>query len=201
MLLSVFTINALCTINSYLLPVVLRINCFIKYYLPLSRFNYYLKEESISIYYSLFSLKAAPTTSSIGDSSVKEEIKEKANTISNNNDKTRTSSASITLKSATLPRRKLAHSEIQLDIKPTVVEQPTMHFNTEMQHPVVDMRTAPPRENMHSPFSPLKTVLHNRAASMEPKEHIIPIQRPQIASPTSYTRTASNSTTTRYKLI
>lgn len=151
-----------------------------------------------------FSLNLATTTPSttsvVANSGLDHETAEKEEATSNNlNDKTKTSSASITLKSATLPRRKLAHSEIQLDIKPTIVEQPvSMRFNTEMQHPVADMRTAPPRESMQSPYSPLRTVLSNRAASLEPKEHIIPIQRPQGMGPGSvYTRTASNATTIR----
>lgn len=78
-----------------------------------------------------------------------------------------------------------------------VEQQPTMHFNTEMQHPIADMRTASPRDNIQSPFNSMKTVLHNRAASIEPKEHIIPIQRPQMVNTTAYARTASNSTTAR----
>ncbi|XP_037885441.1 uncharacterized protein LOC119635015 isoform X1 [Glossina fuscipes] len=102
----------------------------------------------------------------------------------------KTSTASITLKSATLPRRKTAKTEIQLDIKPRIVEQPTMRFTTEMQHPVPDLRSAPAREGP-SPYSPIKSMLSTRAASLEPKEHIIPIQRPQAA----YIRTTSNTTT------
>uniref|UniRef100_A0A1A9WLS0 Protein kinase domain-containing protein n=1 Tax=Glossina brevipalpis TaxID=37001 RepID=A0A1A9WLS0_9MUSC len=102
----------------------------------------------------------------------------------------KTSTASITLKSATLPRRKTAKTEIQLDIKPRIVEQPTMRFTTEMQHPVPDLRSAPAREGS-SPYSPIKSMLSTRATSLEPKEHIIPIQRPQPA----YIRTTSNTTT------
>ncbi|XP_030371170.1 mucin-5AC isoform X3 [Scaptodrosophila lebanonensis] len=104
----------------------------------------------------------------------------------------KTSTASITLKSATLPRRKInAKSEVQLDIKPRIVEQPAMRFTTEMQHPVPDLRSAPPREGP-IPFSPIKTSVQARATSLEPcKEHIVPIQRP----PHAYTRTGSNTTT------
>ncbi|KAM7362472.1 nuak family kinase 1 [Cochliomyia hominivorax] len=101
----------------------------------------------------------------------------------------KTSTASITLKSATLPRRKTAKTEIQLDIKPPIAEQPSMRFTTEMQHPVADLRSAPPREGP-VPYSPIKTVTNQRSSSLEPKEHVIPIQRP----PSIYTRTVSNTT-------
>ncbi|XP_055908423.1 STE20-like serine/threonine-protein kinase isoform X7 [Eupeodes corollae] len=105
----------------------------------------------------------------------------------------KTSRAEITLKSATLPRRKpTAKTEIQLDIKPRIVEQSPMRFTTEMQHPIPDLRSAPIREG---PYSPLSTSIHQRATSLEPtreqsREHIIPIQRPPV-----YTRTSSNTTT------
>lgn len=102
----------------------------------------------------------------------------------------KTSTASITLKSATLPRRKTAKTEIQLDIKPPIVEQPAMRFTTEMQHPVADLRSAPPREGP-VPYSPIKTMVNPRATSLEPKEHVIPVQRP----PSTYARTISNTTT------
>ncbi|XP_037827996.1 uncharacterized protein LOC119615976 isoform X6 [Lucilia sericata] len=101
----------------------------------------------------------------------------------------KTSTASITLKSATLPRRKTAKTEIQLDIKPPIAEQPSMRFTTEMQHPVADLRSAPPREGP-VPYSPIKTTTSQRASSLEPKEHVIPIQRP----PSTYARTISNTT-------
>ncbi|XP_017874887.1 PREDICTED: mucin-5AC isoform X4 [Drosophila arizonae] len=107
----------------------------------------------------------------------------------------KTSTASITLKSATLPRRKInAKSEVQLDIKPRVPEhpQPAMRFSTEMQHPVADLRSAPPREGP-MPYSPIKTTLQSRATSLEPKEHIITIQRPPTQQ--AYGRTSSNTTT------
>ncbi|XP_049303285.1 microtubule-associated protein futsch isoform X5 [Bactrocera dorsalis] len=107
------------------------------------------------------------------------------------NNTVKTSTATITLKSATLPRRKpSAKTEIQLEIKPRIVEQPNMRFTTEMQHPVADLRSAPPREGP-APYSPIKTMLNARATSLEPKEHIIPIQRPQAP----YARTTSNTTT------
>ncbi|XP_055850977.1 uncharacterized protein LOC129915455 isoform X2 [Episyrphus balteatus] len=105
----------------------------------------------------------------------------------------KTSRAEITLKSATLPRRKpTTKTEIQLDIKPRIMEQSPMRFTTEMQHPVPDLRSAPVREG---PYSPLSQSIHQRATSLEPtreqsREHIIPIQRPPV-----YTRTSSNTTT------
>ncbi|XP_073817518.1 nuak family kinase 1 isoform X7 [Musca autumnalis] len=104
----------------------------------------------------------------------------------------KTSTASITLKSATLPRRKVgARSEIQLDIKPPppIVEQSNMRFTTEMQHPIADLRSAPPREGP-VPYSPIKNLASGRASSLEPKEHIIHIQKP----PSTYMRTTSNTT-------
>nr|XP_032288938.1 serine/threonine-protein kinase par-1 isoform X7 [Drosophila virilis] len=106
----------------------------------------------------------------------------------------KTSTASITLKSATLPRRKInAKSEVQLEIKPRIPEQPqpAMRFSTEMQHPVADLRSAPPREGP-IPYSPIKTSLQARATSLEPKEHIITIQRPPTQQ--AYGRTNSNTT-------
>ncbi|KAH8284174.1 hypothetical protein KR054_011661 [Drosophila jambulina] len=110
----------------------------------------------------------------------------------------KTSTASITLKSATLPRRKInAKAEVQLDIKPRILEQPSMpqpgmRFSTEMQHPVADLRSAPPREGP-IPYSPIKTTLQARATSLEPKEHVITIQRPPTQH--AYGRTGSNTTT------
>ncbi|XP_046868257.1 serine/threonine-protein kinase par-1 isoform X6 [Drosophila willistoni] len=108
----------------------------------------------------------------------------------------KTSTASITLKSATLPRRKInaGKTEVQLDIKPRIPEQPqpAMRFSTEMQHPVADLRSAPPREGP-IPYSPIKTSVHTRATSLEPKEHIITIQKPPTQH--AYGRTSSNTTT------
>ncbi|XP_068154069.1 serine/threonine-protein kinase par-1 isoform X3 [Drosophila tropicalis] len=108
----------------------------------------------------------------------------------------KTSTASITLKSATLPRRKInaGKTEVQLDIKPRIPEQPqpAMRFSTEMQHPVADLRSAPPREGP-IPYSPIKTSVHARATSLEPKEHIITIQKPPTQH--AYGRTSSNTTT------
>ncbi|XP_037713503.1 uncharacterized protein LOC119549470 isoform X1 [Drosophila subpulchrella] len=110
----------------------------------------------------------------------------------------KTSTASITLKSATLPRRKInAKADVQLDIKPRIPEQgappqSAMRFSTEMQHPVADLRSAPPREGP-IPYSPIKTTVQARATSLEPKEHVITIQRPPTQH--AYGRTSSNTTT------
>ncbi|XP_055375000.1 5'-AMP-activated serine/threonine-protein kinase catalytic subunit alpha [Condylostylus longicornis] len=61
-------------------------------------------------------------------------------------DDIKTSKAEITLKSATLPRRKTAKAEIQLKMQnppqPPLMEQPMM-YATEMQHQLPDLRSAP----------------------------------------------------------
>lgn len=49
---------------------------------------------------------------------------------------TKTSKAEITLKSATLPRRKTVKSEIQLDIKPKVSFFISSSKKTPKQHPI-----------------------------------------------------------------
>lgn len=81
------------------------------------------------------------------------------------------STAEITLKSATLPRRKIDAPKFGKDS--TKVDQPR-YMN--------DIRTAPILENP-SPFSPGISSINPRATSLEPqqnhpKEHYIPIQRP-----------------------
>lgn len=81
------------------------------------------------------------------------------------------STAEITLKSATLPRRKIDAPKFG---KETAKADPS-HYQS-------DVRTAPIRENQ-SPFSPVFASPNARATSLEPqqhrpKEHIIPIQRP-----------------------
>lgn len=50
-----------------------------------------------------------------------------------------------------------------------------MRFQTEIQHQIPDLRSAPISEHPYSPLS-----MHNRATSLEPqpKEHIISIQKP-----------------------
>lgn len=60
-----------------------------------------------------------------------------------------------------------------------------MRFSTEMQHQIPDLRSAPIQEHPYSPISPN----HPRATSLEPKELIIPIQRPP-----AYQKTNSGST-------
>lgn len=53
-----------------------------------------------------------------------------------------------------------------------------MRFQTEMQHQVPDLRSAPIHEHS-APYSPIS--IQQRAASLDPqqpKEYVIPIQRP-----------------------
>lgn len=59
--------------------------------------------------------------------------------------------------------------------------EPMMRFQTEMQHPIPDLRSAPIREHTSLPYSPLSSVQH-RSTSLEPqaKELYIPIQRPHF---------------------
>ncbi|KAG4075968.1 hypothetical protein HA402_003794 [Bradysia odoriphaga] len=92
---------------------------------------------------------------------------------------TKTSRAEIVLKSATLPRRKTAKTEIQLDTTPKN-QPPPMRFQTEMQHIIPDLRSAPIQEHS-TPYIP--TSLQDRATSLEPQQElIIPIQRPGFVS-------------------
>lgn len=94
---------------------------------------------------------------------------------------TKISTAEITLKSATLPRRKTDAPKFG---KETTKNEPTRYQG--------DVRTAPIRENQ-SPFSAVFSSPNSRATSLEPqqhrpKEHYIPIQRPgggYIATTTS----------------
>lgn len=66
-----------------------------------------------------------------------------------------------------------------------------MRFQTEMQHIIPDLRSAPIHEHS-TPYSPLS--IHNRATSLEPQQEIvIPIQRPGFVSK------QSSGTTFRYK--
>ncbi|XP_055586188.1 serine-rich adhesin for platelets isoform X4 [Uranotaenia lowii] len=104
-------------------------------------------------------------------------------------DETKTSHAEITLKSATLPRRKLGKPDSPTSAKvdvpsPTVPPLSTMRFSTEMQHQIPDLRSAPIREH------PIAFTVQQRANSLEPqgKEHTIPIQKPP-----TYQRTAPNA--------
>lgn len=67
-----------------------------------------------------------------------------------------------------------------------------MRFQTEMQHQIPDMRSAPLLE--HQPYSPLS--VQSRAASLEPqaKEHfVVPMQRPGFAG--------VNSSVLRYVIL
>ncbi|XP_062536555.1 uncharacterized protein LOC134205369 isoform X2 [Armigeres subalbatus] len=105
-------------------------------------------------------------------------------------DETKTSHAEITLKSATLPRRKIGKVDIHGETQPKAessipAAQPSsMRFSTEMQHQIPDLRSAPIREH------PISFTVHQRANSLEPqvKEHTIAIQRPP-----TYQRTTSNA--------
>lgn len=94
-------------------------------------------------------------------------------------DTTKTSRAEITLKSATLPRRKPVKSDVKVDIE--AKPDRGMRFSTEMQHQIPDLRSAPIQEHPYSPISPNQP----RATSLEPKELIIPIQRPPAYQKTS----------------
>lgn len=114
----------------------------------------------------------------------------------------KTSRAEIVLKSNTLPRRKPAKTEIQLDIKTDASPQPSpMRFSTEMQHQVPDLRSAPIAEHSTAaPFTPVS--LHpQRATSLEPqaKEHFIPIVRPP-SSGGPHSQRSSTANTVRSSL-
>lgn len=100
----------------------------------------------------------------------------------------KTSRAEIVLKSATLPRRKPAKTEIQLDIKTGGGNN--MRFSTEMQHQMPDLRSAPIPE--HPPhFS--TSMAQSRATSLEPqaKEHFAPMVRPPSSTFTNRSSTAN----------
>ncbi|XP_053682780.1 STE20-like serine/threonine-protein kinase [Sabethes cyaneus] len=110
-------------------------------------------------------------------------------------DETKTSHAEITLKSATLPRRKIGkpdtHSDIQLGSLPLAPQLPSMRFSTEMQHQVADLRSAPIREQ------PIAFTTQQRSNSLEPqvKEQTIPVQKPP-----TYQRTSGTFGSTRGSL-
>lgn len=91
-------------------------------------------------------------------------------------DETKTSRAEITLKSATLPRRKTTKAEIQLEVQPKA-DPPNMRFSTEVQHPISDLRSAPIREH---PVTYTPVTVQQRANSLEPqqKDPNIPAQKP-----------------------
>ncbi|ETN66966.1 serine/threonine protein kinase [Anopheles darlingi] len=93
-------------------------------------------------------------------------------------DETKTSHAEITLKSATLPRRKLSNKplELQAEGQPKA-EQRTqqqssaftpMRFSTEFQHQIPDLRSAPIGRDLPPAFVPMGNQ-HQRANSLEPQ--------------------------------
>ncbi|KAL7024768.1 hypothetical protein ACKWTF_013190 [Chironomus riparius] len=99
---------------------------------------------------------------------------------------TKTSHAEITLKSATLPRRKPTKMEIQVEIKPKMDQSQSTRFTTEVHHQVPDtLQSAPIRE---TPTTYASFTVQNRSNSLEPKEHLINIQKPP-----TYQRNASNA--------
>ncbi|CRK91800.1 CLUMA_CG005428, isoform E [Clunio marinus] len=106
---------------------------------------------------------------------------------------TKTSHAEITLKSATLPRRKPTKMEIQVDIKPKV--DASSRYSTEMQNQVPELRSAPVRE--HPPTTYTSFTVHNRSTSLEPqaKEHVVHIQKPP-----TYQRTSTSNSSNRNSL-
>lgn len=85
------------------------------------------------------------------------------------------STAEITLKSATLPRRKIDAPKFGANKEPSSGEASRYQS---------DVRSAPIREQQYqSPYSPVFAPTNARATSLEPqqprpKEHYIPIQRP-----------------------
>lgn len=98
-------------------------------------------------------------------------------------DETKTSHAEITLKSATLPRRKIGANDPPTKGDAQTTVQP-MRFSTEMQHQVPDLRSAPIREH------PIAFTVQQRANSLEPqvKDQTTPIQKPP-----TYQRNLSNA--------
>uniref|UniRef100_A0A182VXG2 Protein kinase domain-containing protein n=1 Tax=Anopheles minimus TaxID=112268 RepID=A0A182VXG2_9DIPT len=124
-------------------------------------------------------------------------------------DETKTSHAEITLKSATLPRRKLSKpSELQGDPQLKAdqqrMQQPPpqpafapMRFSTEIQHQMPDLRSAPIGRDLPPAFAPMahqhQQHLHHRANSLEPqgKEQTGPFAGPQ--KPPTYQRTVSGA--------
>lgn len=103
----------------------------------------------------------------------------------------KTSRAEIVLKSATLPRRKPAKTEIQLDIKTDNSQPNSMRFSTEIQHQMPDLRSAPIPE--HPPHFSTSSMGQHRATSLEPrdKEHFAPIVRPPSSTFTNRSSTAN----------
>ncbi|XP_053660600.1 uncharacterized protein LOC128709620 [Anopheles marshallii] len=124
-------------------------------------------------------------------------------------DETKTSHAEITLKSATLPRRKLSkplelQGDPQMKVDQQRMQQPPpqpafapMRFSTEIQHQMPDLRSAPIGRDHPPAFAPMahqhQQHLHHRANSLEPqgKEQAGPFAGPQ--KPPTYQRTASGA--------
>ena len=117
---------------------------------------------------------------------------------------TKTSRAEITLKSATLPRRKPNKSDvITVDIPIPVIkifplnklilnniitilqtEPSNLRYSTEMKHHVPDLRSAPIREQ---PTTYASFTLQNRATSLEPQA------KDNVPKPSSFARVGSNT--------
>lgn len=103
------------------------------------------------------------------------------------------SHAEITLKSATLPRRKLSQAEVAAS--PPKTETPS-RFQGEPRTYLPEMRKTSLGSPYQSPYSPVYAQTAARATSLEPqqfsrpKEHYIPIQRPGG----SYMGSETNST-------
>lgn len=98
------------------------------------------------------------------------------------NDETKTSHAEITLKSATLPRRKIGKLDAHSDIQSMATQLPSMRFSTEMQHQLPDLRSAPIREQ------PIAFTVQQRSNSLEPthlREQTISSQKPLTSQRTS----------------
>ncbi|XP_058055572.1 uncharacterized protein LOC131206982 [Anopheles bellator] len=106
-------------------------------------------------------------------------------------DETKTSHAEITLKSATLPRRKLSAnkpSEVSGD-GPAKPEQRVpqqqqssafapMRFSTEFQHQIPDLRSAPIGRDLPPAFVPMAYQQQQRANSLEPQGRDLGQQKP-----------------------
>nr|CAD7456156.1 unnamed protein product [Timema tahoe] len=120
--------------------------------------------------------------------------------------KKKTAKVEITLKSATLPRRKTSKAEIQIGYPSNQV--PKVQFHTEVAHmvggatlPMMPTKLKTQRSEVAFPVAAALPPTHHRSASLEPegtvtnkpkpREHIIPIQferegekeRPQVSSP------------------
>lgn len=91
------------------------------------------------------------------------------------------SHAEITLKSATLPRRKVSHGEAESNPPTPRAEIPT-RFGEQRNQPS-EIRKTSLGSPFQTPYSPVYFQSAGRATSLEPqftrsKEHYIPIQRP-----------------------